>query len=148
MKWGPAIVTIFILIVLFSAVSFDAVDASHKGVKVRFGRIQGTMDPGMEFTGPMVSVYPYDLRLRKMEVAMEGNQGAVDKDGQSVYARIEINYKLNPLSVQKIYSEVGRTLHRMGSEVRKTLQLIYQDSFCRQWFCCNDKPQGLSGQTE
>jgi len=107
---GAAISVIVILMIvgLFIAiVGFDSVDASHKGVKVRLGKITGTMEPGMEWTGLLTDVHQYDLRVRKMSVNMEGNQGAVDKDGQSVFATIEVNYKLNPLNVDKAYAEIG-----------------------------------------
>lgn len=42
-----------------------------------------------------------------MTIEMKGAQGAVDKDGQSVYAIIEINYKLKPDSVQNAYANIG-----------------------------------------
>jgi len=90
------------------ALGFDAVDASHLGVKNQFGVIQGIMQPGMQWTGLFVDVYQYDLRMRRMEVPMTGSEGAVDKDGQSVYARIEINYRLNPDNIEKAYSRVGK----------------------------------------
>ena len=61
----------------------------------------------MQWTGLLTDVYQYDLRVRKMTVDMTGIQGAVDKDGQSVYATIEINYKLNPLNVDRAYAEIG-----------------------------------------
>ena len=100
-------VVIFIIIAVAATVGFDSVDASHKGVKVRLGKITGTMEPGMQWTGLLTDVYQYDLRVRKMTVDMTGIQGAVDKDGQSVYATIEINYKLNPLNVDRAYAEIG-----------------------------------------
>lgn len=106
---------VFISIVVFAVIAmlvgflcFDAVDASHKGVKVKIGKITGTMNPGIEFTGPFTKVYQYDLRVRTMTVDMQGNQGAVDKDGQSIYATIEVNYRLNPENVDKAYAEIGR----------------------------------------
>jgi len=112
-KKGQSGILIFIgilaVIGLFVGLAvFDTVDASHKGVKVKLGKIVGTMDPGIEATGLFVAVHSYDLRLRKMDVNMEGVQGAVDKDGQSVFANIQINYKVNPQAIVDLYSEVGR----------------------------------------
>jgi len=102
-----ALVLFFVVIgVLFAG--FDTVDASHKGVKVKLGEVKGTMDPGLEWTGMFVDVHQYNLRTRKMEVKMEGAEGAVDRDGQAVYARIEINYRLNPASVEDAYKGVGK----------------------------------------
>lgn len=106
---GFAITGFIIVVLLFIGLAgFDTVDASHKGVKVRLGKIIGTMNPGMEWTGLFTAVHQYDLRVRKMTVEMNGAQSAVDRDGQSVYATIEINYKLNPVNVEKAYAEIGR----------------------------------------
>ena len=66
------------------------------------------MDAGIKWTGMFVDVFQYNLRTRKLEVKMEGAEGAVDKDGQAVYARIEINYRLNPAAVEKAYKTVGK----------------------------------------
>ena len=108
---GPILGIIAVLVLLIGGgillFGFDTVDASHKGVMIKFGEIQGTMEPGLKWTGPFVNVEQYNLKLRKMSVAMEGNQGAVDKDGQAVFADIEINYRINPLNVERMYSEVG-----------------------------------------
>lgn len=105
--------TAIVLGILFAAalivfsLGFDTVDASHKGVKVRLGKITGVMNPGLEWTGFFTEVNQYDLRTRKMSVDMMGAQGAVDKDGQSIYATIEINYKLNGENVENAYSKIG-----------------------------------------
>ncbi|MFW5847846.1 MAG: SPFH domain-containing protein [bacterium] len=101
------VVVLLILGGIFALAGFDSVDASHKGVKVRLGQITGTMEPGMEYTGVLTQVYQYDLRVRKMTVTMQGNEGAVDKDGQNVFATIDVNYRLNPLNVERAYSEIG-----------------------------------------
>ena len=106
---GAAIaIGIIILIAGALAMGFDTVDASHKGVKVKFGKVIGTMDAGIQWTGLFVDVFQYNLRTRKLQIEMTGNEGAVDKDGQSVFARIEINYRLNPASVEKAYKSVGK----------------------------------------
>lgn len=104
---GAGVVVIFIIALVVGFAGFDTVNASHKGVKVRFGQIVGTMEPGLDWTGLFVTVHQYNLRMRKMHVDMDGEQSAVDKDGQSVFADIEINYVLNPTSVENIYSQVG-----------------------------------------
>lgn len=89
---------------------FDTVDASEKGVKVKFGKVQGVMEPGRQWTGMFVDVHPYNLRIRNMEVKLEGDQAAVDKDGQEVYAIIKVNYRLKPDrdTVLNAYSNLGK----------------------------------------
>jgi regulator of protease activity HflC (stomatin/prohibitin superfamily) len=102
------IVIVFFICLLVFLLGFDTVNASHIGVKDQFGQIQGTMMPGMQWTGIFVHVEQYDLKTRKEVVEMNGSESAIDKDGQSVFARIEINYHLNPESVTEAYTKVGR----------------------------------------
>jgi len=100
---------IFCGIVVVCMAGFDVVDASHIGVKNRFGVIKGTMNPGMQWTGLFTSVEQYDLRIRKTTVEMlTAETTAVDKDGQTIKARIQINYRLSPDNIIDAYSKVGR----------------------------------------
>ncbi len=106
---GIAVIVILFFGMIFLFAGFDTVDASHIGVKNRFGVIQGTMMPGMAWTGLFVHVEQYDLRMDKMTVEMlEGETTSVDIDGQTIKARIQINYRLNSENVQEAYSKVGR----------------------------------------
>ena len=89
-------------------IGFDTVDASHIGVKNKFGVLHGTMQPGMAWTGMFMDVYSYDLRMRQMHIEMYDESSAVDKDGQSIYADIEINYRLNPDNVEDAYAKIGK----------------------------------------
>ena len=113
------IVTIAIVAMIVMFMGFDSVDASHIGVKNRFGEILGTMNPGMQWTGLFVSVTQYDLRTRQLTVEMlQNEQTAIDKDGQSIKARILINYHLNPDSVIDAYQKVG-----MNDDMARILNL-------------------------
>lgn len=100
---------ILVIAVVVGFMGFDKVDASHIGVKNQFGVIKGSMQPGMMWTGLFVHVEQYDLRMRKMDIDMlEGEKTAVDIDGQTVKARIKINYRLNPENTIDAYTKVGR----------------------------------------
>lgn len=109
---GIAAIIIFVIALFIGLAGFDTVDASHKGVKVRFGKIIGTMNPGIQWTGMFTDVNQYSLRTRKVEVTMEGDEGAVDKDGQSVYGRIEVNYRLKGDNVENAYRNIGKDRER------------------------------------
>jgi regulator of protease activity HflC (stomatin/prohibitin superfamily) len=104
-------VVLFLLALVVTGVvlltGFDTVEAGSKGVLVTFGELQGTMEPGMKWTGPFTDVVTYDMKTRKMTVLMSGTHSAVDKDGQSVEAIIDINYKVNPANLEQVYSKVG-----------------------------------------
>lgn len=105
-----AIITIitFIAIVWILCAGFDSVDASHIGVMNEMGTIKGTMEPGIRWTGLFTDVYQYDLRTRKMQIVMNGDEGAVDKDGQSIFATIEINYHFKKEAAIDGYSKIGK----------------------------------------
>lgn len=108
--WVGVIVVVFIGAIICAVLGFDSVDASHKGVKVRLGKITGTMEPGLAWTGVLTDVYQYDMRLRKAKVEMLGEQSATDKDGQAVFGSVSVNYVLKDSFsvVQELYAKVGR----------------------------------------
>jgi len=101
-------IAIFFIVILIAVLGFDVVDASHIGVKNKFGVIEGTMTSGMQWTGLFTHVEQYDLRMRKLTIDMQGDESAVDKDGQSIFATIEINYRLKSDSVENAYRQVGK----------------------------------------
>lgn len=119
---GEMAVAFVVIVVVIGIISFfyftmthDMVDANHIGVMNKFGDVQGTIGEGLHNTGFFMEVIQYDKRLRKLEIAMlppsEGGtsaQSSVDKDGQAVYARIVVNYKLNPDAAERVYRELGR----------------------------------------
>lgn len=106
---GGIFVFLFIGALLLLFLGFDTVDANHIGVKVRLGELIGTQDAGMQWTGLFTHVYQYDLRVRKVVVELQGSQSAVDKTGQSVFATINVNYKVKPSheTVTNLYKNVG-----------------------------------------
>lgn len=107
-----AVFVIAVIVGLFFLFSgFDSVDANHLGVKVRLGKITGTMEPGWEWTGLFTNVYQYDMRIRKVKVDMLDEQSsATDRDGQAVFGSVSVNYRLkgNKDVVQSLYANVGR----------------------------------------
>lgn len=110
---------LFVIGIFVCVVGFDQVDASHLGVMNEFGVIKGVMHPGLKWTGLFTFVEQYDMRIRKVTVTMEGLNGAPDKGGQSVYAQIDVNFKLKPEGVETIYSKVG-----LDKEVVENLLIV------------------------
>lgn len=109
-----AFIVVFVILVIagiiIGSLGFDSVDASHLGVKVKLGEIQGTMTPGFAWTGLLVHTYQYDMRVRSMTVQMVGEESATDKDGQAVYGNIAVNYRLkhNASVVESLYANIGK----------------------------------------
>lgn len=95
------------LFVMFAG--FDTVDANHLGVKVRLGKMAGIMEPGMQWTGVLTTVHQYDMRIRQVRVDMQGADAAADRDGQTVYGSVSVNYRLkgDKNVVEKLYVNVG-----------------------------------------
>jgi regulator of protease activity HflC (stomatin/prohibitin superfamily) len=108
---GIVIISLIVVIIgtiIILAMGFDTVDASHRGIMIEFGKTKGTMEPGIKWTGLFTDTIQYSLRTRKLHVDMLGQDSAVDKDGQSVYASIDINYRLKYDAVEKVYQNIGR----------------------------------------
>ena len=103
---------IFIIALIFLSSGFDKVEANHLGVKVRLGKITGTMHPGISWTGPMTDVVQYNMRMRKAKVEMLGLQSAADKDGQAVYGEVSVNYRIkNSIDVIRFSIDYINTTH-------------------------------------
>lgn len=94
---------------IIALAGFDVVEPNHLGVMVRLGQMKGVMDSGMQWTGLFTSVHQYDMRIRQATVSMEGADSATDKDGQAVYGKIAVNYRLkgNKEVVESLYRNVG-----------------------------------------
>lgn len=102
-------IAIFIGVIFVLLAGFDKVEPNHLGVKVKLGKMIGTMDSGIQWTGMFTTVHQYDMRIRQTTVNMEGVDSATDKDGQAVYGRVAVNYRLkgNKEVVQELYANVG-----------------------------------------
>lgn len=104
---GGIIVFVVLMVLLLG---INTVDATHLGVKNRFGVITGVQQPGMEYVGIFTSVDEYDMRERKLQIDLDDTNSAVDKTGQEVYAIISVNYRLKRSNdvVKNLYANVGR----------------------------------------
>jgi regulator of protease activity HflC (stomatin/prohibitin superfamily) len=111
--WGVFGVVMF-LVLLVLLLGYDTVEPSHMGVKVRFGTILGPMQPGMQWTGMFTHVEEYDMRIRKDTIILECkgtdcSNAAATKDGQAVYATINVNYRVknDENTVMNLFKQVG-----------------------------------------
>jgi len=109
---GSAFVIFVILAIgglIILLMGFDSVEANHLGVKVAWGQITGTMQPSTQWTGLFTHVEQYDMRIRKASIDLTGDNYAPSKEGQKVYATIDVNYrvKYDPETIKKLYSNVG-----------------------------------------
>ena len=93
-----AVVTIFLVVVglIIGITGFDTVEANQIAVKTKFGKPVGEMKPGMEFTGMFVDIETYSTLTRKMSVELSGDNYAPSATQQRIFAKVALNYKLNP----------------------------------------------------
>lgn len=115
LAWAMISLVVGTAIIFCAILGFDSVDANHLGVMIRLGKIQGTMDSGIKWTGILTHTEQYDMRIRKSKVDMLDEQSsATDSGGQAIFGSVSVNYKLKGVRsasnnvVQSLYANVGR----------------------------------------
>ena len=110
---GSVIVGIIVLTAIFS--STGTISAGERGIKTRFGAIQGTVPQGLFFKFPFIEkVHKMDVKTRTINYDKNGAEGdAIDtsqlfcasKDLQDVSIGVVVNYHINPLKVESIFAQ-------------------------------------------
>lgn len=89
-------------LILFSCMSF--VPTGHTGIQTTFGRVNdGTLDAGLAWHAPWVSVVNMDNREQRVPFVLE----AFSKDIQQVDIQGSINININKATAMNLYREVG-----------------------------------------
>jgi len=103
------IAVVFIVGIIVLMLGYDTVEPSHLGVKTSFGQITGVMQPSTQWTGLFTDVHSYDMRTRKDVIDLQGDSYAPTKDGQKIFATINVNYRLKreDQTVTNLYANVG-----------------------------------------
>lgn len=105
--WVWIIVLAVVLIITFLTISASVkiVDTGYKGVLTEFGRIKGTLDPGLHFIAPFTQqVESLSTQVQKAE----STESAASADLQDVSTTIAVNYKLDENYVDVIWSTLRR----------------------------------------
>lgn len=98
--WG--IVGLFVLIAFFS--SWGTVAAGNIGVRTRFGKVVGTVTPGLFIKVPFIdSVTSMDIQTQKDQA----DATAASNDLQSVTASVAVNYHVEAADASTIFSNIG-----------------------------------------
>ncbi|MBU1614157.1 prohibitin family protein [bacterium] len=102
-KTGVIAFAILFAIVLLNP--FVIVGPGERGIVVRLGKVQDQIKgEGLGFKIPfMEKVILVDVKVRKIEAGAS----AASKDLQVVTTRIALNYRLDPILVNKLWQEVG-----------------------------------------
>ena len=96
---------IFILILLSVVCPFRIVNAGERGVVMRFGKVQNyILGEGLHTIVPIITT------VKKINVRMQQNTFNADassKDLQMINTELAVNWRLDPLEVNKIYQQLG-----------------------------------------
>ena len=106
-KIGVAVVILVVLVIFSTTV----IGVGEVGLKVRFGQVVGQpLTSGVHMKFPVIdSVKKFDTKVQKIEVQTNG----ASKDLQDVSMSVAVNYGINPMEVQNLYSQVGTKYERI-----------------------------------
>jgi len=90
------------LILIFG--SWTIISAGERGIILRLGEVNRTLEPGFHFKLPIVE-QAIDMEVRTQKIEVEAS--AASKDLQIVTTNIALNYNLDPLTVGTLYEDVG-----------------------------------------
>ena len=96
------LILIVLLVNIFSF--FVVVNPGERGVLLQLGTVKAVYEPGLHFQFPLVNnVVVMDVRTQKTESVVD----SASKDLQAIDGTVALNYHIEPLSVDKLYQEVG-----------------------------------------
>ena len=92
------------LVAAFTFFGCAQIDETERGVVLQFGKYSETFEPGLNFyniiTKEVVRI-PVSTQLETVKIE------SGSKDLQTVYVGTNVNYHVDPLNVDKIYSKYG-----------------------------------------
>jgi regulator of protease activity HflC (stomatin/prohibitin superfamily) len=98
--WGA--IALVALVVLTK--SCYTIDTGERGVELRFGKLQGISDEGLNFKAPFIDeVKKISIRDRNLTVKTEVSSS----DIQTIAVEVGLVYSLNPLQVDRIFQTYG-----------------------------------------
>lgn len=71
------------------------------------GTITGKKDPGVVMTWPWQHVKRENVGLQREDFTLDPDNAAVSKDQQAIYARLTVNFQVQPAKVVDLFKEVG-----------------------------------------
>lgn len=107
------LIGLFLVVAIFG--SMGTISAGERGIKTRFGAIQGTVPQGLYFKLPLIeTVHKMDVKTRTVNYDKNGIEGdardtsqlfGASKDLQDVAIGVVVNYHINPLKVESIFAQ-------------------------------------------
>lgn len=105
---------------LLSTISLGctSIDEGERGVKLKYGKVQEVVEPGM------VSTLAWGVEVKKISIRRETFETtalAVTSDQQRVDVELAINYQVDPAQVLEVYQTVGESPERWDTEIKPKL---------------------------
>ena len=103
---GHTITVLIGITVIFG--SFGTVGAGERGVKTRFDKVVGEVEPGLYFKLPVIeSVKKMNVQTKSVKYELEDPLYSASKDLQDVKIAVVLNYRIDPTKVTTIYQQYG-----------------------------------------
>lgn len=141
-------IPVLCLVLFFCFGSFVSVPAGNRGVLLRFEKVEGVLNEGLNVKMPLIDkVVMMSVQTQKYEEPAT----AASKDLQDVTAKVAINYRVDPLFVGELYRTLGvNYIDRIAApavqEVVKEITARYnaEDMILRRADVKNDITNSLS----
>lgn len=99
---AAGVIIVSLLVLIFG--SFGTIPAGNIGVKTRFGKVVGTVSPGLYVQTPFIdTVNVMDIQTQKDQTAAT----AASNDLQAVTATVAVNYHVEAQDASTIFSNIG-----------------------------------------
>lgn len=108
--WGVGIALVCAVLWLGLSVfmSLHTVGQRQVGIVYNFsGTITGKVDPGIAWTMPWQHIKKENVGLQREEFDLDASNAAVSQDQQAIYAKLTLNYQVEPSKVVDLFKTVG-----------------------------------------
>lgn len=111
-------IVIAVTLLVLAMSSFGTIRAGQIGIRTRFGAVKGSINQGFYAKLPIIEkVYRLDIKTRTINYDKGGDTGdnkkqstnlfGASKDLQDVSIGTVVNYRINPLKAQEIFTQFG-----------------------------------------
>lgn len=134
------LISLFVFVVLlWGAFGFGTVRAGERGVKTRFGKVVGINDTGLYIKIPFIEkVNKIDVKTRTVNYDKGGDTGeekptldnlfGASKDLQDVAIGVVVNYHINPIKVELIYTQYKSVLNYEQNVIEPMIREIVKST--------------------
>jgi prohibitin 2 len=106
--FGACGLAFLVWLILTVAFSVHTVGQREVGIVHNFsGTITGKVDPGVAWTAPWQHVRKENVGIQREEFNLNAGNSAVSQDQQPIFARVTLNYQIEPRHVVDLYKSVG-----------------------------------------